>query len=69
MDIGAGRALDKQWELILLLSLFKLRIALNFFYKARQTAGAKVRSQKGNSPEYQLKSIKIIKCMKYFKVL
>ena len=63
MYIGVGRALDKQWELIILLSLFKLRIALNF-YKARQTAGAKVRSQKGNSPEYQLKSIKIIKCMK-----
>lgn len=63
MYIGVGRALDKQWELIILLSLFKLRIILNF-YKARQTAGAKVRSQKGNSPEYQLKSIKIIKCMK-----
>ena len=63
MDITVGRALDKQWELIILLSLFKLRIILNF-YKARQTAGAKVRSQKGNSPEYQLKSIKIIKCMK-----
>lgn len=63
MYIIVGRALGKQWELILLLSLLKLRIAINFL-QSRQIAGAKVRNQKGNSPEYQLKSIKTIKCMK-----
>jgi len=61
--IIVGRALGKQWELILLLSLLKLRITINLLQN-RQIAGAKVRNQKGNSPEYQLKSIKIIKCMK-----
>ena len=63
MYIIVGRALGKQWELILLLSLLKLRITINFI-QSRQIAGAKVRNQKGNSPEYQLKSTKIIKCMK-----
>lgn len=63
MYIIVGRALGKQWELILLLSLLKLRITINLLQN-RQIAGAKVRNQKGNSPEYQLKSIKIIKCMK-----
>ena len=31
MYIIVGKALGKQWELILLLSLLKLRIAINLF--------------------------------------
>jgi hypothetical protein len=42
--------------------LEKLRI-LKFILNSRQTMGAKVRSQEGNSPDYLLRSLN------YFKVI
>jgi hypothetical protein len=32
---------------------------------SRQTMNAKIHSQKGNSPDYPLRPLKVIKCKKY----
>jgi len=46
----------------------KLRIQ-NEKILSRQTVSAKIHSQKGNSPDYLLRSLKIIKCEKCKKIL
>jgi len=55
-----GRALDKWWGLTVLLNLLKLRM-LTLMTLSRQTMGAKIHSRKGNSPDHQLRLVKIIK--------
>jgi len=46
-----GRALDKRWELNVLLNLLKLRMLI-IMNLNRQTVSAKIHGQEGNSPDY-----------------
>ena len=46
-----GRALDKRWELNVLLNLLKLRMLI-IMNLNRQTVSAKMHVQEGNSPDY-----------------
>lgn len=55
-----GRALDKRWGLNVLLNLLKLRMLI-IMNLNRQTVSAKIHSQKGNSPNYLLRPLKVIK--------
>lgn len=67
MEFVVGRAPDRQWGLITLLRLLKLRMTIKgeFFsrLRSRQTVGGKIHGREGNSPECQLKFRIIIKCM------
>lgn len=66
MEFVVGRAPDRQWGLITLLRLLKLRMAIKGDFnrlRSRQTVGGKIHGREGNSPECQLKFRIIIKCM------
>jgi len=55
-----GRALNKRWGRKVLLNLIKLRIR-NQMNLSRQTKDAKIFGQEGNSPDYTLRSLNIVK--------
>lgn len=59
--ISWGRALVRQWGRKVLLNLLKLRIqGINMILNS-QTVCSKIYSREGNSPDYTLRSSKIVK--------